>query len=225
MAVVKENLEDYNKNMIKQPKCKICRRAGEKLFLKGERCFTPKCALVKRPFPPGQRAKRRRGGLSEYGRELREKQKIKNSYLLSEKEFRNYVKALLDTKTKIVEDVPSAFVKSVETRLDNIIFRLGFANSRGEARQMVSHGHFSVNNRKTTIPSRQIKINDKITIRKESREKPIFKDIEEKLKKTKIPTWLSMDKKTLEGEIKRYPKIDDVQLLGELSSVFEHYSR
>ncbi len=211
--------------MTKQAKCKICRRAGEKLFLKGERCFTAKCALVKRPFAPGQKAKRRRGGLSEYGRELKEKQKIKKSYQLTEKEFRGYVKPLLDTKTKIVEDVPSALIKEIETRLDNIVFRLGFAESRGSARQMVSHGHFLVNERKTDIPSRQIRIGDKIAIRKESKEKPIFKEAEEKLKKAKLPEWLLLDKNTLIGEIKRYPKIDDVQLLGELSAVFEHYSR
>lgn len=211
--------------MIKQSKCKICRRASEKLFLKGDRCFSAKCAIVKRPYAPGQKPKRRRGGVSEYGKELREKQKIKKSYNLTEQEFRNYVKDLLDTRTKLVEDVPSALIKNIETRLDNIVFRLGFARSRGEARQMVTHGHFLVNQKRTNIPSRQIKINDKISIRKGSKERAIFKNIEEKMKKTQLPAWLSMDKKTLEAEIKRYPKIEDVQLLGELSAVFEHYSR
>lgn len=211
--------------MIKQSKCKICRRSGEKLFLKGDRCSGPKCALIKRPYAPGQKPKRRRAGLSEYGRELQEKQKIKKSYNLTEKEFRNYVKALLDTGTKIEEDVSSVFVRNIETRLDNIVFRLGLAKSRGEARQMVTHGHFLVNGVRTDIPSRQLKIGDKISIRKESKEKIIFKNIEEKAKKIQIPAWLSMDKKTFEAEIKKYPKIDDVQLAGELSAVFEHYSR
>ncbi|HOI60158.1 MAG TPA: 30S ribosomal protein S4 [Candidatus Pacearchaeota archaeon] len=211
--------------MIKQSKCKICRRVGDKLFLRGDRCSGVKCSLIKRPYAPGQKPKRRKAGLSEYGRELREKQKIKRSYNLTEKEFKGYVSVLLDTGTKLVEDVPSAFVKSIETRLDNIIFRLGLAKSRGEARQMVTHGHFLVNGSRTDIPSRQLKVGDKISIRKGSREKAIFKNIEERVKKIQLPTWLSMDKKTLEAEIKKYPKIDDVQLAGELSAVFEHYSR
>lgn len=211
--------------MIKQSKCKICRRVGDKLFLRGDRCSGVKCSLIKRPYAPGQKPKRRKAGLSEYGRELREKQKIKRSYNLTEKEFKGYVSVLLDTGTKLVEDVPSAFVKSIETRLDNIIFRLGLAKSRGEARQIVTHGHFLVNGSRTDIPSRQLKVGDKISIRKGSREKAIFKNIEERVKKIQLPTWLSMDKKTLEAEIKKYPKIDDVQLAGELSAVFEHYSR
>ncbi len=211
--------------MIKQSKCKICRRLGEKLFLRGDRCLGAKCPLIKRPYAPGQKPKRRKAGLSEYGRELREKQKIKRSYNLTEKEFKGYVKVLLDTGTKLVEDVSSAFVKNVETRMDNVMFRLGLAKSRAEARQMVTHGHFLVNGVRTDIPSRQLRIGDKISIRQGSREKAIFKNIEEKVKKASIPAWLSMDKKTLEAEIKKYPKIDDVQLAGELSAVFEHYSR
>jgi len=211
--------------MIKQSKCKICRRLGEKLFLRGDRCSGAKCSLIKRPYAPGQKPKRRKAGLSEYGRELREKQKIKRSYNLTEQEFKGYVKVLLDTGTKLVEDVPSALVKSIETRLDNVIFRLGIARSRGEARQMVTHGHFLINGTRTDIPSRQLRIGDKISIRKGSREKAIFKNIEERIKKIQLPTWLSLDKTTLEAEIKKYPKIDDVQLAGELSAVFEHYSR
>ena len=211
--------------MIKQAKCKICRRTGEKLFLRGERCSSAKCSLIKRPYAPGQKPKRRKAGISEYGRELKEKQKIKKSYNLTEQEFKGYVKVLLDTKTKLVEDGPSALIKSIETRLDNIVFRLGIARSRGEAKQMVTHGHFLVNGKRTDIPSRQIKIGEKISIRKESRDKAVFKNISEKAKKSQIPTWLSMDKETLEAGIKKYPKSEDVQLLGELSAVFEHYSR
>ncbi|MDD4661997.1 MAG: 30S ribosomal protein S4 [Candidatus Pacebacteria bacterium] len=211
--------------MMKQSKCKICRRLGDKLFLKGERCYSAKCAIIKRPYAPGQKPKRRKAGISEYGRELKEKQKIKRSYNLTEQEFRGYVQVLLDTKTKAVDDGPSALVQSIETRLDNVVFRLGLAKSRAEARQMVSHGHFVVNGRRTDIPSRQLKVGDKVSIRKGSKERAVFKNIEEKVKKAVVPAWISMDKQILEAEIKRYPKIDDVQLMGEVSAVFEHYSR
>lgn len=209
--------------MIKQSKCKICRRLGEKLFLKGDRCFSSKCAMVKRPYAPGQKPKRRRGGLSEYGRELREKQKIRKWYCLSEKEFKNYTKKLLDSTAS--EDVSSDLIKEIETRLDNIIFRLGFARSRAEARQMATHGHFLVNGKRIDIPSKKLKIGDKLSIREGSKEKIIFKEAEERLKKATMPNWISFDKKIFEAEIKKYPKIEDVQLPGELSAVFEHYSR
>ncbi|MDD4358891.1 MAG: 30S ribosomal protein S4 [Candidatus Pacebacteria bacterium] len=208
--------------MIKQSKCKICRRLGEKLFLKGDRCFSAKCSMIKRPYAPGQKPKKRKAGLSEYGRELREKQRIKKWYNLTEQEFKAYVTNLLEKKSS---DVASAFAGQIETRLDNIIFRLGLAKSRAEARQMVTHGHFNVNGRRTDIPSRILKIGDKIAIRHGSKEKATFKNIEEKIKKAQIPTWLSLDKKTLEAEVKKYPTIEDIQLPGELSSVFEHYSR
>ena len=208
--------------MINQSKCKTCRRLGEKLFLRGDRCSSAKCTMVKRPYAPGQKSKRRRSGLSEYGRELREKQKIKKWYNLTEKEFKGYVSILLN---KRVDDVNSAFVSQIETRLDNIIFRLGFAKSRAEARQMVTHGHFLVNGKRTDIPSQKLKIEDKITVREGSKEKGIFKDIQERIKKSALPAWLSIDNKTLEAEVKKYPKIEDVQLPGELSAVFEHYSR
>ena len=209
---------------MKQAKCKICRRAGEKLFLKGEKCNSSKCPMIKRPYAPGQKPKRRKAGLSEYGKELREKQKIRKGYNLSESQFRAYVKEVLDTNAH-VEDVSSFFIQKVETRLDNIIYRLGWADSRAAARQMATHGHFLVNNKKTDIPSQRLKIGDKITIREGSKDKAIFKDLADKVKKATPVNWLKVDQKTFEVEVKKYPTIEDVQLPGELSVVFEHYSR
>jgi len=209
---------------MKRATCKTCRRLGEKLFLKGEKCMSSKCPMVKRAYAPGQKPKRRRGGISEYGKELREKQRIKKHYNLSEKQFKNYVKEVLDTKAK-VDDVSSFFIQKVETRLDNVIFRLGWAASRSEARQIVTHGHFVVNGKRTDIPSQRIKINDKITIREGSKSKAIFKDLADKVKKITPPSWLKVNQKTFEVQIIKYPIFDDVQLPGELSVVFEHYSR
>lgn len=205
-------------------KCKICRRLGDKLFLKGEKCFSAKCPMIKRPYAPGQKPKRRRAGVSEFGKELREKQRIRKQYNLSEKQFKNYAKEVLNTGAK-VEDVSSLFIQKIETRLDNVIFRTGVAKSRIEARQMVSHGHFYVNGKKTDIPSQSLKIGDKISIREGSKTKPLFSNLEEKIKKIPAPQWMKVNGKNFEVEIIKYPTIEDVQLPGELSAVFEHYSR
>lgn len=127
-------------------KCKICRRAGVKLFLRGERCFSTKCAMIKRPYPPGKRIKKRKS-LSEYGKELKEKQKLKNWYNLSEEQFSKYVKKALGKRGK-VEDARTFLMKELESRFDNVIFKLGWASSRSQAQQMVSHQHFLVNGKK-----------------------------------------------------------------------------
>lgn len=209
---------------MKQGTCKTCRRLGEKLFLKGEKCNSAKCPMVKRAYAPGQKPKKRRGGISEYGKELREKQRIKKYYNLSEKQFKNLVKEVLDTKAH-VEDVSSFFTQKIESRLDNVIYRLGWAQSRAEARQIVTHGHFLVNGKRTDIPSQRLRINDKITIREGSKSKAIFKDLVEKSKKLTPPSWLKVNQKTFEVQIIKLPVFEDVQLPGELSVVFEHYSR
>lgn len=174
-------------------KCKKCRRAGEKLFLKGEKCFSPKCPLTRKPYPPGifgkSKRKRVRRGLSEYGAQLREKQKIKFSYGLRERQFSNYLK----------EATP--LFELLESRLDNVVFRLGFSDSRLGARQIVSHGHIMVNSRKVNIPSCRLKIGDKISIRPQSANKAVFKDLDIKLKKYNPPSWIKLDKIKKEGEI------------------------
>jgi small subunit ribosomal protein S4 len=209
---------------MKQATCKTCRRVGEKLFLKGEKCMSSKCPMVQRPYAPGQKPKKRRGGLSEYGKELREKQRIKKHYYLSEKQFKGYVKEVLDTNAH-VEDVSSLFIQKIETRLDNIIYRLGWARSRAEARQIVTHGHFMVNGKRTDIPSQRLRINDVVMIREGSKSKAIFKDLADKTKKVTPPSWLKVNQKTFEVQITKLPVFEDVQLPGELSVVFEHYSR
>ena len=196
-------------------KCKICRRAGEKLFLKGERCFSAKCALVRKPYIPGIHGggMKKAGGRgsrrpSEYGLQLREKQKLKNLYELREKQFASYVEKAITSKTKS----GTRLMELLESRLDNVIFRLGFAVSRSVARQMVSHGHIWVNGRRSTIASRQLHKNDVIAIRPQSAGKGMFVNLDVLLKKYNAPVWLSVDKDKKEGIIKGVPTVDEATL-------------
>ena len=183
-------------------KCKKCRRAGEKLFLKGEKCFSPKCPITRKPYPPGKfgksRRKRPNRGLSEYGVQLREKQKLKFSYGLRERQFANYLK---EANKKGGGDVKTYLLELLESRLDNVVFRLGLTNSRSQTRQIISHGHIMVNNRKVTIPSYRVKIGDKISIRPQSINKTVFRDLDIKLKKYNPPSWINLDKDKKEGII------------------------
>ncbi len=204
--------------------CKICRRAGEKLFLKGERCFSPKCSMIRRPYPPGQKSKKRRRPLSEYGKELKEKQKLKNWYNLREKQFKNYVKALLNKKGKM-EEAPLLLIKSLESRLDNIVFRLGFVLSRRKARTLVSHGYFLVNGRPTNIPSRQLKKGDIISVKPQKLKKNVIKEFKQLMKKQKAPNWLKLNKEKLEAEIIGELTLEEVAPPVDILSIFEFYSR
>lgn len=190
--------------------CKKCRRAGQKLFLKGEKCFTPKCPVTRKPYAPGffgkKRGKHAKRGISEYGAQLREKQDMKFSYGLRERQFQNYIKKAnsktsLTAGRQVVSDPAAILMELLESRLDNAVFRLGFAESRTVARQMVLHGHIKVNSRKVNIPSYGLKIGDKISIRPESVNKGVFKDIDVKLKKYNPPSWIKLDKEKKEGEI------------------------
>lgn len=210
--------------MLKHAKCKICRRTGEKLFLKGEKCSSAKCAMVKRPFAPGQKAKKRKSALTEYGKEVREKQKMKKLYGVTEAQFKRYVKEVSENRGKI-ENVSDELIQKIETRLDNIIFRLGWARSRAHATQLVSHGHFAINNRKVDIPSYTVHVNDVISVRPGSVGKDTLKDLAEKMKKYSLPTWLEFDKEKIQGKIIKKPLFSDIQLPAEIASVFEHYSR
>ncbi len=213
-------------------KCKICRRQGEKLFLKGEKCLSPKCPVIRKPYPPGQKRKRRRSGnLSEYGKELKEKQKLKNLYGLREKQFRNYVKDVLQKRGK-VEDAGTILIKKLESRFDNVIFRLGLASSRAQARQMVSHAYFLINGKPVNIASVQIKKGDKITIRPQKSKKTIFQNISIVLKKHQPPSWIRIEKdekefnaENFKGEIIGAPSFEEAGLPVEISSIFEYYSR
>lgn len=180
--------------------------------------------MVKKPYPPGLRKKKRGRAPSEYGKELREKQKLKKWYNLKEKQFRNYVKEVLEERGG-AEDAETILIKKLETRFDNIIFRLGFANSRPKARQMVSHRHFLVNGKTVNIPAYHVKKGDIITVRPSSVKKPIFQNIATDLKKYNPPSWLQMDIKSLEGKVVGYPTFEEVSPPAEVSAIFELYSR
>lgn len=209
---------------MKNTKCRICRRLGAKLFLKGERCLSLKCPMVKRPYPPGEKRKRRRRSFSEYGKELAEKQKLKNWYNLKERQFKKYVKEVLAKRGK-VEDAGALLIKKLESRLDNVVFRMGFASSRVQARQIIGHGHFLVNGKKVNIPSFQVKKNDKITLRAASRKKAIFQNLLTTLKKYKPPSWIEIYVDKLEGKITADPSLEEAGLPAEISAIFEFYSR
>jgi len=205
-------------------KCKNCRRAGVKLFLRGERCLSAKCAMVRKPYPPGPKTKKRRKNLSEYGKELREKQKLKNWYSLEENQFRNYVRKILKARGKVA-DAGTALIGALESRLDNVIFRLGFASSRIAARQMVSHGHFTINNRSIDIPSCSVKKGDKINVKPNSIKKTIFQKVAPQLLKYNPPSWLKLDAKGMEGKVIGSPSLEEAAPPAEISSIFEFYSK
>jgi len=207
--------------MTDNTKCKKCRRAGQKLFLKGDRCLGQKCAMIRRPYPPGQHGKSFRRRSSEYGQQLAEKQKVRHTYGVSEQQFKNYFKEV----TKQKGNKEELFAQQLETRLDNTVFRLGWACSRSLARQIVSHGHILVNDRKVNIASYQVKKGDKIKIKEASTKKTLFKDLKIILKKHESPTWLLTDKQKLEGEVQGQPTLKDMGKIAELNMVIEYYSR
>jgi len=202
--------------------CKKCRRIGQKLFLKGERCFTPKCAMVKKPYPPGIHGKKKkRRAVSEYGAQLAEKQKICKIYNIRERQFKRYFQESSREKGVIGDNM----LKKLELRLDNIVFRLGLTESRSKARQIVSHGHILVNDKKINIPSFQAKLNDTIKIKKSSLDSALFKDLKTKIKKYKPLDWLSFDKDKLEGKVISLPTQESVKIPADLQMIVEFYSR
>ena len=200
--------------------CKKCRRVGEKLFLKGDRCYTPKCALVKRAYPPGVHGKRR-GGLSEYGKQLLEKQKIRHTYWILEKQFRKYVEGISGRQG----DKRELLFRKLEKRLDNVIFRLGLAQSRRKAKQIVSHSHILVNGKKMNIPSYEVKVKDRISVKSRSQALPIFKDLKEILQKRQIPQWLSLNVEKMEATIIADTPDINQDILQSLGLIIEFYSR
>lgn len=210
--------------MSKNKNCAICRRLGVKLFLKGERCLSLKCAMIKKAYPPGQKRKKARSSSSEYAKELKEKQKLRNWYNLKENQFRKYVRTTLEARGKI-EDAGALLIKTLESRLDNVIFRLGFAPSRTQARQMICHRHFSVNDRAVNIPSHLVKKGDKIAVRPISQKKAIFRELPNILKKYKPPSWLELNSAKLEGKVVGEPSFEEAAPPAEIASIFEFYSR
>jgi small subunit ribosomal protein S4 len=202
-------------------KCKKCRRAGQKLFLKGERCLGPKCAMIKKPYPPGARGKKRRRAPSEYGAQLTEKQKLRRIYGISEKQLKKYFRESAKAKGVVTE----VLLTKLETRIDNVIFRLKWAESRPKARQIVSHGHILLNKRKVDIPSIGLKKGDVVKIKKSSLKKPLFNNLEIRLKKYKPPSWLSLDKKELKAALLALPSRKEIEVPVDLSMIVEFYSR
>ena len=200
------------------PSCRICRREGQKLFLKGERCYSGKCALEKRNYAPGQHGQGRKK-VSNYGLQLREKQKAKRFYGLQEAQFRYYFVNAASKRGITGETL----LVMLETRLDNTVFRMGFASSRKEARQLVCHGHFTVNGKKVDIPSYNVKAGDIVKVKEKSVSSPKFKEIKEMTIST--PAWLSIDTEKLEGKILSMPDRSMIDTPVEEQLIVELYSK
>jgi small subunit ribosomal protein S4 len=208
------------------PVCRLCRREGMKLYLKGARCDGPKCPIVKRQpaknFPPGQHGQRRTRRPSEFGLQLREKQKVRRFYGVMESQFhKHFVEA--ERRGGVTGD---NLLQILESRLDNVVYRMGFADSRRQARQLVRHGHFTVNGRKTDIPSFLVKPGDLVAVRPESRSRTYFTDFAEVLNTRREPDWISMDNSALSGKVLSLPARDQIEVPAfNEALVVEHYSR
>jgi len=200
--------------------CRLCRRETAKLFLKGDRCYSEKCAVERRNYPPGQHGQGR-PRFSDYGVQLREKQKVKRMYGLQEKQFASTMQKASHMKGRAGENL----LVLLERRLDNAVFRLGFATSRAEARQLVRHGHFLVNGRKATIPSMLVRPGAKITLREKSREIARIVGALEALEGKAVPQWLEIEKDRFEGTVKALPTREDITLPIEEQLIVELYSR
>jgi small subunit ribosomal protein S4 len=209
------------------PVCKLCRREGEKLFLKGERCFTPKCAFERRSFAPGMhgksgsRSRSATGRESDFARQLRAKQKARRVYGTLERQFRRY----FETASRRHGLTGLNLLQILESRLDNVIFRLGFATSRAQARLLVTHGHFTVNGRRTDVPSMLLESGDIVQVRDGSREATYFKELGDLAEKRNFPAWLNRDLKSLTGTVQRLPERAEID--GNLNEqlIVEFYSR
>ena len=207
------------------PVCKLCRREGEKLFLKGQRCFTPKCAMERRPYPPGvhgrMRSMRRGGRVSVYGRQLRAKQKARRVYGVLERQFRRYYSMAVRKRGQTGLNL----LQTLEMRLDNVVYRLGYARNRNQARQLVSHGHFIVNGHRTDVPSMVLKPDDELYVREQSRRKPFFKEMSDLAEDNSCAMWLERDLTNLSGRVLRIPERGEID--GNLNEqlIVEYYSR
>ncbi|MDO8495344.1 MAG: 30S ribosomal protein S4 [bacterium] len=205
------------------PKEKLERRLGTKLFLKGDRSNSPKSAMVKKPYPPGMHGKTAFRKVSEFGLQLNAKQKVRIIYRLMEKQFKSYIKEAMRSKKETKELI----IKSLEQRLDNVVYKMGLAQSRDQARQLVTHGHIVVNGVKTNIPSFQTKKGDKISIREGSKKSPYFSHLVQGwLPKHEAPDWLKVDKGNLTATIERLPDLNDSGIeVKDLQLIIEYYSR
>ena len=200
--------------------CRLCRRETEKLFLKGDRCFTEKCSVERRQYPPGQHGQRR-SKLSDYGIQLREKQKVRRIYGLLEKQFRLYFQSAAG-KAGVTGEV---LLQMLETRLDNIVHRIGFAPNRISARQLVNHGHFLVNGKKVNIPSYRLRVGDVLEVREGSRELTLITDSLSKIEHRGVPSWLELDAQNFKGKVLQIPAREDIQLTAQEQLIVELYSK
>lgn len=206
------------------PVCRLCRREGEKLFLKGSRCLTSKCSYERRSYPPGQHGREkqfRRGRASDYLLQLREKQKARRIYGVMERQFRRY----FNRAEKQVGRTGYVLLTLLERRLDNIVYRLGIASSRAQARQLVQHGHVMLNGRKTNVPSALVSPGDAVSVRRESQRKTYFKTLRQELDDRQVPRWLSMDVNNLSGSMLNLPAREDIDVSLSEQLIVEYYSR
>jgi small subunit ribosomal protein S4 len=202
------------------PVCRLCRREGAKLFLKGHRCYTPKCPIEKRASPPGEHGQSRRKP-SEYAQHLREKQKARRIYGVMERQFRGYFTRA--SRSKLVTG--TALLQYLERRMDNVVFRLGLASSRPEARQLVRHGHFTVNGRRVDIPSFLVRAGDEVAVAERSRNLPLFKERAAEGKDRAAPDWLSVDHEQMRGKVVSLPERGEIDTQLQEHLIVEHYSR
>ena len=204
----------------KDEQCRICRREGQKLFLKGSRCYTDKCSVTRRNYAPGEHGQGRKK-ISEYGTQLREKQKTKAFYGVGEKQFRKYFE-MAENKKGITGEM---LLQILESRLDNVVYRLGFGTSRAQARQLVNHGHFEVNGKKVDIPSYLIKAGDVITVRESKKDNKTIKENLEINAARPVPEWLEKDADKMQGKVVRLASREDVDLPVEEHLIVELYSK
>ena len=203
------------------PKCRQCRREGEKLFLKAEKCFTDKCAIERRAYAPGQHGQKSGQRLSGYGVQLREKQKTRRIYGILERQFHGYF-----VKADMQKGVTGTnLLVILERRLDNVVFRLGFANSRNQARQLVRHGVFTLNGRKVDIPSLQVRVGDSIEVPEKNRKIPVLAEAQEVIARRGCPAWLEADGAAFKGSVKALPQRDDIQFPVNEQLIVELYSK
>lgn len=210
------------------PVCKLCRREGEKLYLKGERCFTPKCSVEKRSFPPGQHGRtgsrgggNRTGRESDYLRQLRAKQRARRVYGVLERQFRRYYEVALQRRGLTGLNL----LQILESRFDNVVYRLGFAANRAQARLLVTHGHFTVNGRRTDVPSMLLREGDTVAVRDGSRGLEYFKSLNDSVDGRTSPSWLNRDTKQLFGAIQRLPERSEIDAFLNEQLIVEYYSR
>jgi small subunit ribosomal protein S4 len=203
------------------PVCRLCRREGMKLFLKGSKCFSDKCPIEKRNFAPGQHGKDRKAKIVGYGLQLREKQKAKRIYFTLEGQFRNYFEKAARAQGVTGE----LLLQQLERRLDNVVFRLGFAQSRRQARQLVRHGHVAVNNRKVNIPSYEVSAGEEIAIRENSKKLVILEMAKEFASHGTLPNWLEVNRDAYTAKVLSLPKREDIQLPVNEQLIVELYSK